>query len=129
MRSLQKHGKRVALIASAAIAMSPIVTSAQENAPQTAPQVSVQLVQPGASKQPDRSAAPLTITLPDAIARAQKIEAQYLGAVDDAKDAHEDRLQARAAMLPSATATSQYLGTQGNGKIPGGRFVTNDGVH
>ena len=48
----------------------------------------------------------------------------------DAKSAHEDRLQARNAMLPTITATSQYLGTQGDGgKISDGRFVTNDGIH
>ncbi len=32
-------------------------------------------------------------------------------------------------MLPSTNYTMQYLGTQGNGKIPTGRYVTNDGVH
>ncbi len=33
-------------------------------------------------------------------------------------------------MLPSITATSAYLGTQGDGgKISDGRFVTNDGIH
>ena len=33
-------------------------------------------------------------------------------------------------MLPTITATTQYLGTQGDGgKISDGRFVTNDGIH
>ena len=32
-------------------------------------------------------------------------------------------------MLPSVTETTQYLNTEGNGKTPEGRFVTNDGVH
>ena len=32
-------------------------------------------------------------------------------------------------MLPSVGYTQQYLGTQGNGKTPSGRYVTNDGVH
>jgi outer membrane protein TolC len=32
-------------------------------------------------------------------------------------------------MLPSIAYTQQYLGTQGNGKTPNGRYVTNDGVH
>ncbi|MGH9574263.1 MAG: TolC family protein [Candidatus Acidiferrales bacterium] len=89
-----------------------------------APQPSVQLEQPGGAAQ-----APVTITLTDAMARAQKINAQYLSAVGTAKNAHEDALQSRDAMLPQASATSQYLGTQGNGKIASGRFVTNDGVH
>jgi outer membrane protein TolC len=71
----------------------------------------------------------MTITLLDAIARARINYAQYLAAVTDAKVAHEDRLQARDAMLPSIGYTQQYLGTQGNGKTPNGRYVTNDGVH
>jgi hypothetical protein len=32
-------------------------------------------------------------------------------------------------MLPSFGYTQQFLGTEGNGKTPSGRFVTNDGVH
>jgi len=33
-------------------------------------------------------------------------------------------------MLPEITATTQYLGTQGNGgRVSDGRFVTNDGIH
>jgi outer membrane protein TolC len=98
---------------------------------QDAPQMSVQLAQPGGAGQMNggQSSAPVVVTLQDAIARARKIDAQYLGAADDVRNVREDRLQARNAMLPSASATSQYLGTQGNGKIPSGRFVTNDGVH
>jgi outer membrane protein len=114
-------------ICAAMFALAPIGFRAGiANAQQSAPEMSVQLAQPGG---PDQPGAPVTVTLQDAIARARKVDAQYLSAVDDAKDAREDRLQARNGMLPSANATSQYLGTQGNGKIPGGRFVTNDGVH
>lgn len=87
-------------------------------------QPSVQLQQLGGAARP-----PETITLADAIARARKFDSQYLGAVADAKNAHEDALQSRNAMLPQVSATSQYLGTEGNGKISSGRFVTNDGVH
>ena len=49
--------------------------------------------------------------------------------MSDANVAHEDVLQARAAIRPSVAARSEYLGTQGNGVFPSGRFVTNDGVH
>ena len=52
-----------------------------------------------------------------------------LSAVTDAKLAHEDTVQARAALLPSVGYTQQYLNTQGNGKLPSGRYVTNDGIH
>ena len=72
---------------------------------------------------------PPTLTLQDALARAQRIDPQFQSAVSDAKLAHEDRLQSRAALLPSPAASSQYLNTQGNGLIPTGKFVTNDGVH
>jgi outer membrane protein TolC len=73
--------------------------------------------------------ARLTLTLQDALARAQKNDAQFLATVTDAKVAHEDTAQARAAILPSLGVRSEYLGTQGNGKLASGRFVTNDGVH
>lgn len=73
--------------------------------------------------------APETITLQDAIQRAQKIYSPYLATVTDAQVAREDALQARNGMLPSFGYTQQFLGTQGNGKTPSGRFVTNDGVH
>jgi outer membrane protein TolC len=73
--------------------------------------------------------APLTLTLQDALARAQVNGPQLLSAVSDANAAHEDLLQARAAQRPTASFKSDYLGTQGNGVLPSGRFVTNDGVH
>jgi outer membrane protein TolC len=73
---------------------------------------------------------PATVTLQDALERARKLDPTLLGAMYDAKSAHEDRLQARNAMLPTITATTAYLGTQGDGgKISDGRFVTNDGIH
>lgn len=72
---------------------------------------------------------PTTITFQDALKRASRNDAPYLSAVTDAKIAREDRVQARAALLPSLTYTQQFLGTQGNGVNPIGRYVTNDGVH
>jgi outer membrane protein TolC len=90
------------------------------------PDASLQLMQPSS---PDGTAPPVTITLSDAIARARKNDTQFLAASTDAKIAHEDRVQARNAMLPTISATTQYLGTEGNGKTSTGRFVTNDGVH
>src|SRR5579864_6060219 len=49
---------------------------------------------------PSQSTAPITITLQDALERARKNDAQFLAAIGDTKIAHEDRLQARNAMLP-----------------------------
>jgi outer membrane protein TolC len=86
----------------------------------------VKLLQPTG---PSQTTPPATITLQDALERARKLDLTLLGAVSDAKSAHEDRLQARNAMLPAITATSQYLGTQGNGLTANGRYVTNDGIH
>ncbi len=101
--------------------------AAQVAAPSTLAEQGVQLVQPSGQGQ---AGPPITVTLQDALERARKNDAQFLGALSDAKSAHEDRLQARNALLPTTTASVQYLGTQGDGgKISDGRFVTNDGIH
>ena len=70
-----------------------------------------------------------TLTLQDALERAQRIDPQFQSAVSDAKLAHEDRLQSRAVPLPTLGLSSQYLNAQGNDRIPTGRYVTQDGVH
>ncbi|MGH9342308.1 MAG: TolC family protein, partial [Terriglobia bacterium] len=78
---------------------------------------------------PNSSGPPVTITLQDALERASKNNPQFQAAVTAVNIAHEDRVQARAAMLPAVTASAQYLNTQGDGISPVGRFVTNDGIH
>ncbi len=78
---------------------------------------------------PVATSAPATLTLQDALARAQRVEPGYLSAQNAALLAREDSLQAKAALLPAEGIRSDYLNTQGNGKFPSGRFVTNDGVH
>lgn len=101
--------------------------SAQDAAAPGPVESQVQLVQPPG---PGQSTPPITVTLKDAFDRARKNDPLYLGATLDAKSAHEDRLQARNALLPTITGSVQYLGTQGNGGlISDGRFVTNDGIH
>lgn len=72
--------------------------------------------------------SPLSITLPDALARAQIVSPQLLSANLTARIAHEDTVQAKAALLPNAQAFSQYIYTQPNG-TPSGIFVSNDGPH
>ena len=74
-------------------------------------------------------AAPLTITLKDALALAEKNNPALLASLSDAATAAEDLRQARASRYPSLSDRTEYLGTQGNGKLSEGRFVTNDGVH
>ncbi len=73
--------------------------------------------------------APLTLTLEDALRRARMYSPQFQAAVTAAKMARENVVQSRASLLPSADYTMQDLTTQGNGILPSGRFVTNDGVH
>jgi outer membrane protein TolC len=119
------------LIISAAVlmlvfAVLPLRVAAQAPAPSTGAESSVQLVQPSG---PGQSTPPITVTLQDALERARKNDLGYLSAVSDAKSAGEDRIQARAALLPSVNGSVQYLGTQGNGVTPNGRYVTNDGIH
>jgi outer membrane protein TolC len=70
----------------------------------------------------------LTLSLDDALARARKVAQQYQSAVITAELAHEDRVQAKAALLPTVNWFNQYIYTQGNGTPPG-VFVANDGVH
>lgn len=72
---------------------------------------------------------PLTLTVHDAVERARRFDSAYSAALTDAKVAREDRGQARAALLPTTSFTTQELLTKGNGLLPSGRFVTNDGVH
>jgi outer membrane protein TolC len=84
----------------------------------------LQLVRPAG-----QTAAPIVITFEDALEMAQKLDLVYQTALLDSLIANEDRAQAKNARLPLVTERTQYLGTQGNGTLPSGRFVTNDGVH
>ncbi len=71
---------------------------------------------------------PLQLTLQDALTRARAVNPQLLSASLAARIAHEDAVQAKAALLPSAQAFSQFIYTQPNG-TPSGVFVSNDGPH
>jgi outer membrane protein TolC len=75
------------------------------------------------------SDAPLTITLQDALERARANNPQYLSARTDAALAHEDTVQARAALLPAINYETQYLYTQGGTGSDVPRFIANNSVH
>jgi outer membrane protein TolC len=75
------------------------------------------------------NAPPPVLTLQDALDRAKRFDIQVQSSIADATVAREDRAQAKSALYPSVIETTQYLGTQGNGITPNGRYVTNDGVH
>jgi len=77
---------------------------------------------------PQGSAAPLRLTLQDALQRAQQYSQQTVDARFAAQLAHEDIVQAKAALLPAVNGLSQFIYTQPNG-TPSGTFVSNDGPH
>ena len=72
--------------------------------------------------------AGLTLDLLQALARARQYAGQIQSANLTLSMATQDRVQARAATLPQATALSQYIHTQSNG-TSSGTFISNDGVH
>jgi len=73
--------------------------------------------------------APVVMTLADALQRAQQNEPAFLAAAADASLAREDRVQARAAMLPAFSDSTQYVGNQTSPRLLTGRFVSLDGVN
>jgi len=81
-----------------------------------------------AAQNPPPANGPVTITVADALTRARQYGGQIQSANLAVLLAGEDRVQARAARLPSVSAFNQYINTQGNG-TPSGVFVANDGVH
>ncbi len=102
------------------ILLLPAVLSLHAQTPVTP----LQLVHPQGENAP-----PQVFTLQDALDRAKRFDVQVQTAISDAAAAREDRAQAKSSLLPSIINTTQYLGTQGNGVLPTGRYVTNDGVH
>jgi outer membrane protein TolC len=83
--------------------------------------------QPSAGNQAP-STAPLTLTLQDALQRAKNNAPEYRAAITEYALAKEERVQGRAALLPSANYNASFLYTEGNGS-PSGRFIANNGVH
>ena len=98
---------------------NPQPFSTLPEAPEALPSTNAQAVGTG---------APLTLTLADALERAKNNSPFFQAAFTDLGVAHEDHVQARAALLPSVAFNTQYIYTQGNGS-PTGRFLPNNGVH
>ena len=73
-------------------------------------------------------AGPVALTLSDALARAKANSPQFQAALTELGLAREDRLQARAGLLPGVNYTNSFLYTQGNGTASG-VFIANNGVH
>jgi len=73
-------------------------------------------------------AAPVVLTLSDALQRAKANSPQFQAAVTELGLAREDRYQARASLLPGVDYNNSFLYTQGNGTATG-RYVGANGVH
>src|SRR5215831_19610376 len=86
-------------------------------------QVAAQEAQPASSSQ-----APLTLTLQDALTRARANSVQFQAALTDQGVAHEDKVQARAGLLPSVNFNNEFIYTEPNG-TPSGVFIANNTVH
>jgi outer membrane protein TolC len=86
-------------------------------------QAIAQETQPASSSQ-----APLTLTLQDALTRARANSVQFQAALTDQGIAHEDKVQARAGLLPSVNFNNEFIYTQPNG-TPSGVFIANNTVH
>jgi len=84
--------------------------------------------QPGSAPQQAETGQGQVITLPEALKLARANDLQFQTARTDAEIAHERRLQARDARLPTVSALNQFIYTEGNG-TPSGVFIANDGVH
>ena len=79
--------------------------------------------------QPSGSAqAPLTLTLQDALARARGNSVQFQAALTDHGVAREDKVQARAALLPTVALNNQFIYTEPNGTSTG-VFIAANNVH
>jgi outer membrane protein TolC len=75
-------------------------------------------------------ASPITLSFEEALKRARLINPELSAAVMQQQVAHEDRVQARAALLPSTSDSTQYLYTEGNGtKTNTPIFIANNAVH
>ena len=91
---------------------------------QNGPAVPLTLAHPEAP-----SAAPIVLTLADALQRAKQYEPTFLASTADAAIAQEALTQAKASMLPAFGATTQYIGNQESPALRTGRFVSMDGVN
>src|SRR5580658_10402676 len=93
---------------------------------------------PGTANDASVPAKPITITLEEAIRRAQANEPSYASSLADSRASALDRSIARAGLLPSVDYHNQALYTQANGlenqagqgvgAQPSPRFIANNAV-
>jgi outer membrane protein TolC len=76
------------------------------------------------------ASAPLTITLADALQRAQHTDPTFRAAMTEAKLAYEDKVQGRAAALPNVNYNNSFIYTEPNGTRQNApAYIANNFVH
>jgi outer membrane protein len=75
------------------------------------------------------SAAPVCLTLQDALDRARKYNPQFQSVVTDAAIARQDTRQSLAGLLPTVTYNNQFIYSQLGGLNNGVRFIANNTQH
>ena len=74
--------------------------------------------------------APVTITLQDALQRAQANSPEFRAALTELGVARQDHVQGRAGMLPSVNYNTDIVYSQGNGtRSNTPAYIANNGVH
>ncbi|MBZ5701622.1 MAG: TolC family protein [Acidobacteriia bacterium] len=124
---LTHHTLRGLLLAAAILAGTcPGARAGQQQAPAAAPVAPNPAAQPPAGAP---AAAPLRLSLQEALELARKNSVQFQAAVTDSALAHEDRMQARDALLPTASYNLQALYSPASGTPSGVRFIAANAVH
>ena len=129
----QNGHARTAWLFVLALGVAPASLFAQASSP------AISLVQqPGTDSSSPTDGTPLTITLQDALERARANDPQYHSALTDLGVAREERVQARAGLLPNVSYNNSFIYTEGTGQppacalsstCPASRFIANNGVH
>ena len=119
------HHVRILSLAATLFASAAFVARAQEPPEAPQPQAAAEK-----SSVPQTSSAnePVQVSLTSALAMARKNSTLYQAALTDSGSAHEDRTQARDALLPQVSYNNQVLYTQGN-NLGGVRYIANNAVH
>jgi outer membrane protein TolC len=85
---------------------------------------------PPGNSPPSNAGPPLTLTLQDALQRAQVNSPEFRSALTELGLAHEDKVQGRAALLPGVNYDNSIIYTQGNNSRSNTpAFIANNGVH
>ncbi len=125
MNPFCKH--RLSILSLVAAFLPAAVPAAHAQEPPEAPQPQAAAQKTPAS-QTASSTDPVQVSLASALALARKNSTVYQAALTDSGSAHEDRTQARDALLPQVSYNNQVLYTQGN-NLGGVRYIANNAVH